>query len=433
MIDWPALVSAPNPLVEILIKVTVLLAIAWGLHGVAARFNPRWRVLIWRAAVVGIVLMPVLTLWGPHFKLPIISRTPTWTNPQSADPVASQSSPASPTLGPIPPAPVIRQLASIEPVLSQSLPPARRRPTPSDWIFLGWSMVAMILMARQVAGWAWVRGIASRSRRAPEPALEQMTCIAAELGCRRRADLRVSSQTAYPFLAGVFRPVIVLPHRMLATDYQADLPAILAHELAHLRSGDLVWMGILKWLRATLWFHPLLWRAPQAHEAACEQVSDAVAYSQTLARVALELAAPTRPAAAVPMARTPQVRRRLARLKRGLGANGISRTWATACVLLAAVFLTGLCSLKLIYAHNESSDLNADVKAEIVTQPELDVSEMLDIPITIKTDREMKLGEFMRTLSQATPATLRYEILAGADVMVQADKAAPVFLDTDLG
>jgi len=55
------LVDLP-PLVSILLKITVLLGLGWTLHFLLARRNPRWRVLLWRAVVAGVALVPILVL-----------------------------------------------------------------------------------------------------------------------------------------------------------------------------------------------------------------------------------------------------------------------------------------------------------------------------------------------------------------------------------
>jgi len=49
-------------------KLTVLLAVAWLAHGMLAGRNPRWRVALWRATLVGVVLVAVLSLAPPIVK-----------------------------------------------------------------------------------------------------------------------------------------------------------------------------------------------------------------------------------------------------------------------------------------------------------------------------------------------------------------------------
>src|ERR1700722_10183645 len=49
----------------VLLKITILLAVAWALHRALARANPRWRVLLWRGTAVAGVLGPLWVRFGP--------------------------------------------------------------------------------------------------------------------------------------------------------------------------------------------------------------------------------------------------------------------------------------------------------------------------------------------------------------------------------
>ncbi|HVK80394.1 MAG TPA: M56 family metallopeptidase, partial [Verrucomicrobiae bacterium] len=107
----------------------------------------------------------------------------------------------------------------------------------------------------------------------------------------------------------------------------------LAHELAHVAGRDLLWNAALELCAALLWFHPLAWRMRVAHVDACDERCDAVAanvtadadgYGRLLAQVALQVAGGV-PAVALPMARTPQVLRRIGLLSSGRGVATLSR------------------------------------------------------------------------------------------------------------
>ena len=49
----------------LIVKWTAVLALAWLAHGMLAGRNPRWRVALWRSAVVGLALVAVLSLAPP--------------------------------------------------------------------------------------------------------------------------------------------------------------------------------------------------------------------------------------------------------------------------------------------------------------------------------------------------------------------------------
>ena len=57
-------------------KWTLLLALAWLGHAALARGNPRWRVALWRGAMLGIGLVAALAAVPPLVRLPIESDPP---------------------------------------------------------------------------------------------------------------------------------------------------------------------------------------------------------------------------------------------------------------------------------------------------------------------------------------------------------------------
>lgn len=106
-----------------------------------------------------------------------------------------------------------------------------------------------------------------------DPALQALCARQAQaMGLRRCPPLRVSAAIASPQVVGLRRPVVLLPAGHALNRDEAALA--LAHELAHLRRGDL-WLGWLpalaQWL---LFFHPLLRWAMREYalerEAACD-------------------------------------------------------------------------------------------------------------------------------------------------------------------
>ena len=120
-----------------------------------------------------------------------------------------------------------------------------------------------------------------------------------------------------------------------------------------------------------MWFHPLVWRIGSAHRAACDAVCDGEAasfvgdvraYCRTLASVALA-GAGSLPALGLPMARTCDVRNRIARLEEGLSAAKLSRRavlGAASASLLAVALLAGV---RLAPAEAPLTDKNAEAAA----------------------------------------------------------------------
>jgi bla regulator protein BlaR1 len=116
---------------------------------------------------------------------------------------------------------------------------------------------------------------------------------AAAIGLRRCPELRSSAALTSPQVTGWWRPVILWP--ACSTLSSAESSMALAHELAHLRRGDL-WLGWLPALAQRLFFFPpLVAKAAREYafqrEAACDarvlQQDDAMpqAYGQLLLRL----------------------------------------------------------------------------------------------------------------------------------------------------
>jgi TonB family protein len=87
------------------------------------------------------------------------------------------------------------------------------------------------------------------------------------------ADGFVFSDVAVPMVAGLLRPVILMP-RSVECWPLSQLAAALKHELAHVERKDL-WTNLMAHLACTVyWFHPLAWavahRMRDEQETACD-------------------------------------------------------------------------------------------------------------------------------------------------------------------
>ncbi len=61
-----------------------------------------------------------------------------------------------------------------------------------------------------------------------------------------------------PAVTGILRPTLLLPEGIVRDRTPDELEPILAHELIHIRRGDL-WVGLLQTIVLALWwFHPLV-------------------------------------------------------------------------------------------------------------------------------------------------------------------------------
>ena len=78
-----------------------------------------------------------------------------------------------------------------------------------------------------------------------------------------------------PGLVGIWRPVILLPAGLARHLTQAEMEAVLAHELCHLRRRDNLLASLHMLVEGLFWFHPLVWwigkRLCEERERACDE------------------------------------------------------------------------------------------------------------------------------------------------------------------
>ena len=308
-------------------KVTFILLVACVLNFALRWTRPQWRVLLWRGAWLGIVVTAVASVVLPAWEisLPGDQMSLTATEGKAAPVEMFANARESPVLS-------LNIPDSAVPVVEQSTPALSSRPRWNVLTVLPglWALVVIFLGARWVRNYLALAGLRSRAK----PTSRKLSMLADEIAGKMRFAPRphvlVSREIDSPCSVSVRKPVILLPN---AED--PDMQAILAHEIAHLRSRDLLWIWAMDWLVTVLWFHPLCWFMRCEHLFACEAASDAAAantvrdsenYSAALARIALYVSG-DKPAAtvAVSMARSSQIIKRLRLLERRQPAACLSR------------------------------------------------------------------------------------------------------------
>ncbi len=334
---------------------TALLILAWVAHLVLAKRDPRWRVLVWRSAAVGLATIVILTAAPPFV---------TWRLPP-AESIAAQTRSAESVAPPANPVPVLSEKPAQVARLQASIPARPRRPESAkrssggpavarwkavmSWSNLGAGLLAIWLlgvavMTLRLGLCVWrVSRIVGRSTAVPAPVVAECRAVADALGCRQDVRVVQTAEVPAPCLTGLFRPWLLLPEANCEETHRADLRAILAHEFAHARRHDLVWNMVLHFWSIVLWFHPLVWRIRAAHLAACDVVCDALAadlvgdvasYGRTLARLALQVSGPA-PVPGLAMAGTPDVFLRIEALERRVFRGAL--TWRMIAPALLAL------------------------------------------------------------------------------------------------
>ena len=113
-----------------------------------------------------------------------------------------------------------------------------------DWLVIAWlvgtALVVLIAFTRVVL---CLRSLKRTSIEPPEELVQRLEQLRSKLGIRRRVSLMITSSAIGPAVLGLFRLRIVVPE-VIARDGADKLEPILAHELIHIRRGDL-WVGLL--------------------------------------------------------------------------------------------------------------------------------------------------------------------------------------------
>ena len=195
---------------------------------------------MWTGVVIAMLLLPLLTTWGPKASVPVL---PTQ---QSASAVIVQPSvPMRPISTPRAPstASSLKQVKDAQDIVWDW------------WIFVAiiYGAVACVLFMRLAIGTVRTNRLVRRS-------------------VMNHGRL-TSAACASPVTVGWLRPVVILPETWHEWS-SSKLDAVLTHEQAHARRRDplVQWLALLN--RAVFWFHPIAWWLERQLTALAEQTCD---------------------------------------------------------------------------------------------------------------------------------------------------------------
>ena len=367
--DWPAIV------VRTLWQSTVLFALVGTCVVVFRdRVAPRWQFVLW-----GIVLIRLVMVVTPESRLSAFN----FLNPTLASITSAQSieSPGQPTnefaIRPEPElvsaeliSPRVKPETEIASLADQGTHPPKaadagiietsglaepvRNPILRlvRWLFLIWMAGCLYFLIRVF--------LASRRLRACLDSCEGLSCettqatfaaLCQQLNVQDKPTLLVSNASHSPFLAGFFRPQIVLPIALLESADSDEIRFVLSHELAHVRRRDVLMQWLAIAVRTIYWFHPCAWlacsRMQACRESACDDLvvsqlsnEQRVHYGKTLLKLASQLQPPALAPGLCGWFSRESVQHRVVRL-----ANGQSNSWTKkvgSATLVACIAFTGL-------------------------------------------------------------------------------------------
>lgn len=163
---------------------------------------------------------------------------------------------------------------------------------------LFWSWLVSVMIASL---WQWgryfifLRWINSRCIEESERVQGMLIELVERLKIRRKIRVKILADSVGPAIVGLFAPTILLPKVIVEKLSDAELRALIAHELIHVRRGDLVWSLLQMIVNCLWWFHPVArWlnqRISDVSELCCDQETisslrcDASTYARCLISV----------------------------------------------------------------------------------------------------------------------------------------------------
>ncbi len=287
------------------IRATILLSAALALAWLARKGPARVRHLLWTTTFALLLALPVLSLVGPSWEVPIIPSIGSAPPAAAAEaPLADRPESAFFTL----PAP-----APTSPEAGSAPVPVQEPVAPSRAIYfplLLWALGCAAGLASLARGGIRFAGLVRAATPLGDPArLGQVEAVRRQLGIDGNARVVLSPKAATPMTGGLWKPVVLLP--MSATLWTPERwRVVLAHEMVHLRRRDVLRQLLVRAGLALYWFHPLSWmaarRAASASEEACDEEVLALGtrpseYATHLLSLAGNMSA-HRPVLALPMA-----------------------------------------------------------------------------------------------------------------------------------
>ena len=239
---------------------------------------------------------------------------------------------------------------------------------------LPWLAALLWLASCGLREWRAARQVLRTSQPVGDRAMQAL-CLrkARQLGLRRCPRLRVSDAIISPQVIGLWRPTVLLPARGVLNADESSMA--LAHELVHLRRGDL-WLGWIPALAQWLFcFHPLVRWAMREYALNRESACDAQvlqhdhAAPQDYGRLLLRLGV-AQPMSAGLAGASPSfhnLKRRLTMLQQTVNQpQSRARGW----LLVAAIALVGVLPYRVTAAGADSAPATpASAQASLLPPP----------------------------------------------------------------
>ena len=420
--------SARGALVMLAVKSTLVLGGSAVVTLFMQRRSAAARHLVWSIALGSALMLPVLSLIVPAWKLAFASRRALEGLGMAPAPSAAPAVAVTPIAAPVPASAIAVALrnghrdeaSSPDPVVARALALASGTPAAAAPVIVGgsapiarltessterwaasprwrerlapftmgelaivllWPVGALLLLVRAAAGVAAVSRIANRATLVEsDPALRHELGDALLRCTARDTELRMSDEVDVAVTWGLAHPVVLLPCE--AVEWTRERRRlVLEHELAHVVRRD-VWMHLLaRVTRSLYWPNPLAWLAERELRLESEQACDDAViargvrptrYAEELLQLVRGLAPAAVPSLAPGFASRPRIERRLrALLDARMPRRMLSRRDAGAAVLGALALAFPLAAMRPVSRELPESGQEPERSVVVSTAPAL--------------------------------------------------------------
>lgn len=250
-------------LLDVAGRATVVLGMALAFAWLLRKGPATARHHLWTLTFLLLLALPILTLLGPSWDLPLLPSS----DRAQAVPVAEVS------FDPDQVDPARSARASGLPAHA-ALVGAHTAPGIFRLPLLIWAIGCVAALGSLGVGILRFRKLVRATRPVDDPSWHrQLEAVQNELGLHSDVRLRLGREVVTPMTGGLWSPVILLPASASGWS-AARRTVVLTHELVHVRRRDALRQLLARVVLALYWFHPLSWIASRLAAASREQACD---------------------------------------------------------------------------------------------------------------------------------------------------------------
>lgn len=437
-------------------KLTLVLVLGVLVAGSLRQFGPSLRHLILFATIVSGLMLPLVMIVSPQWKVPVLPRSsPTLSFVESGEQSAAITS--GERLNVTPESRSQNRAADARTPSSAPaanvIDPTSTRPSGAREILaklpllpLIWAIGLMVVVAWLAIGRVRLRRIARTAWALESP--EWRSILEEErnyASVSKPVLLFSSSVVSTPLTWGLRVPVVLLPED--ASDWAEDHRRIvLRHELAHIARGDSFTQLVAGLACALYWFHPLVWVAERRLRAECERACDdrvvlmgtpAAEYASHLLEVARSARAFGAPGfLSVAMARPSQLEGRLlAVLNESRRRVSVSRGARPVAALLSLLILIPLAAFRAVPKADAAPAGNIDGRNASGSTVSSETIAATPIAKDANVPKEQRVADttFELSVPARTAGTLILDLRTGGNVVISGWDKSQVLVRASLG